>query len=71
VKFLFLYGLGLASAWVGLVSLLAGLEAWPRDGAPVPVAAGVMILLVAVRLLLGLVRLYRPPAGNRGRTFSA
>ena len=64
MKLLFTYTLGLSLAWVGLISILAGLDAWPRDGAFLPVGAGAVILLAAARLLLALVRQYLPPANN-------
>jgi CHASE2 domain-containing sensor protein len=49
-------------AWVGLISILAGLAAWPRNGAFLPIMAGLAFLLAAARLLLALVRQYIPPA---------
>ena len=67
MKLLLLYAAGLGLAWVGLASLLAGFFAWPRAGALVPVGVGLLILAVAVRLLLALVRQYLSPAGKRGR----
>ena len=58
MKFILTYVLGLSLAWLGLVSLLAGLAAWPRDGAFVPAGAGLLLLLAAVRFLLSLARQY-------------
>jgi hypothetical protein len=69
MKFIFTYVLGFSLAWVGLLSFLAGTTAWPRDGAFVPLGAGLAVLLVAARLLLSLVRQYLLPAGRRGRAF--
>jgi uncharacterized membrane protein HdeD (DUF308 family) len=69
MKLLLTYSLGLSLAWVGLVSILAGLTEWPRDGAFLPVAAGLTVLLAAFRLLLALVRQYLPPSGRRGPSF--
>jgi len=69
MKLLLTYVLGLSLAWVGLISFLAGLAAWPREGAIVPVGAGLAVLLVAARLLLALVRQYIPPAARHGRAF--
>ena len=67
MKLPLLYGLSLVLAWVGLASLAAGLEAWPRPGAWAPTAAGLALLAGAARLLLALVRQYRSPAVKRGR----
>jgi uncharacterized membrane protein HdeD (DUF308 family) len=60
------YVLGFSLAWLGLLSILAGLAAWPRDGAFLPCLAGLVLLLAAVRLLLALVRQYIPPADRPG-----
>ena len=64
MKLLLTYALGLSLAWLGLLSILAGLDAWPRDGAFMPLGAGLAALLAAARLLLALVRQYLPPAGR-------
>ena len=69
MKLFFIYTFGLSLAWLGLLSLLAGLTAWPREGALVPVGTGMALLLVAARLFLALVRQYIPPAGQRDRAF--
>ena len=61
MKLILTYALGLSLAWLGLVSVLAGLDAWPRDGAFMPLAAGLALLLVAARPLLALVRQYKRP----------
>jgi CHASE2 domain-containing sensor protein len=60
MRLLFTYVLGLSLAWLGLLSLLAGLYAWPRDGVFLPLGVGLAVLLVAARLLLSLVRQYFP-----------
>ena len=65
MKLLLVYTLGLSLAWLGLISLLVGLSAWPRDGAFLPVGVGLVVLLAAFRLLLALARQYLPPSGRR------
>jgi len=62
VKLLLAYALGFSLAWLGLLSFLAGLDAWPRDGAFLPLAAGLALIWAAVPPLLALVRHYIPPA---------
>jgi CHASE2 domain-containing sensor protein len=64
MKLLLAYVFGVSLAWLGLLSILAGLTAWPRDGASLPLGTGLAVLLVAARLLLALVRQYLPPAGR-------
>jgi CHASE2 domain-containing sensor protein len=66
MKLLLAYVLGFSLAWLALLSLLAGLDAWPRDGAFLPLLAGLALLLAAARLLLALVRQYIPPADRPG-----
>jgi len=66
MKLLSAYALGFSLAWVGLLSFLAGLAAWPRDGAFLPLLAGLALVLAAVRPLLALVRQYLPPADRPG-----
>jgi CHASE2 domain-containing sensor protein len=61
MKLILTYTLGLSLAWLGLISLLAGLAAWPRDGAFMPLGAGLTILMIAARFLLSLVRQYLRP----------
>jgi len=61
MKLILTYTLGLSLAWLGLISLLAGLTAWPRDGFFMPVGAGALLLLAAFRPLLSLVRQYQRP----------
>ena len=57
MKLILTYALGLSLAWVGLISLLAGLTAWPRDGAFMPVGVGLLLLLAAARFFLSYLRL--------------
>jgi uncharacterized membrane protein HdeD (DUF308 family) len=64
MKLLLTYVFGFSLAWLGLLSLLAGLDAWPRDGAFLPLGTGLAVILAAARLLLALVRQYLPPAGR-------
>jgi hypothetical protein len=67
VKIIILYLSGLSLAWLGLNSFLFGLAFWSRDGALMPTAAGLALILLAARLLLALVRLYLPPKDPQGR----
>ena len=60
MKILFAYLLGHGLAWLGLLSLLAGLSAWPRDGAFLPLGVGLALILAAAPFLLALVRQYLP-----------
>ena len=64
MKILLAYASGLSLAWLGLISFFAGLAAWPRDGAFMPLLAGLALVLAAVPPLLVLVRQYLPPAGR-------
>jgi hypothetical protein len=64
MKLLLTYILGFSLAWLGLLSFLAGLEAWPSDGAFLPLGTGLAVLLAAARLLLAFVRQYLHPAGR-------
>ena len=57
MKLILIYALGLSLVWLGLISLLAGLEAWPRDGAFMPVGVGALLLLAAARFFLSYLRL--------------
>ena|GEM_PF-2758427 len=61
MKILLTYTLGFSLAWLGLLSLLAGLAAWPQPGAFLPVAVGLALLPIAARFLLGWARQYLPP----------
>jgi len=70
MKLLLTYTLGLGLAWLGLLSILAGLTAWPRPGAGLPVGVGLVVLLAASCLLLALVRQYLPPGGRRDRSLT-
>ena len=56
MKLALLYVVGLGLAWLGLASILVGLFAWPRPGALAPAGTGLLLLLLAARLLLALVR---------------
>jgi uncharacterized membrane protein HdeD (DUF308 family) len=60
MKLILAYVLGFSLAWLGILSVLAALAAWPRDGAFMPFLAGLALLLAAARLLLALVRQYLP-----------
>ena len=66
MKLLLAYALGLGLAWLGLISFMAGLAAWPRDGALLPLGAGLALILASVRPLLVLVRQYLPPGDRQG-----
>jgi len=66
MKLLLAYVFGFSLAWLGLLSFFAGLAAWPRDGAFLPLLAGPALVLASVRPLLALVRQYLPPAGRGG-----
>ncbi|MCL2029067.1 MAG: hypothetical protein FWG97_01405 [Deltaproteobacteria bacterium] len=66
MKMLCAYVLGHGLAWLGLLSLLAGLTAWPRDGAFLPLGVGLALVLAAARFLLVLVRQYLPPDRTTG-----
>ncbi|MDR0882662.1 MAG: hypothetical protein LBP55_09015 [Candidatus Adiutrix sp.] len=61
IKLLLLYTSSLSLAWLSLHSLLFGLAHWAQKGAPVPAAAGLLGLILAGRLILATVRVYRPP----------
>ncbi len=62
MKLLLAYASGFSLAWLGLLSFFAGLAVWPRDGAFLPLLAGLALVLASVRPLLALVRQYIPPA---------
>ena len=62
MKLVIYYVCGLALAWLGLASILTGLAYWESAaGTLLPVVVGTLMLLVALRFLRGLVRLYLPP----------
>ena len=66
MKLIFLYCATLVTGWVGLNSLLFGLVNWERKGALMPTLAGALVLLIALRLFVALVRIYLPPKNQRG-----
>ena len=61
IKLLLLYTLSLALTWISLHSLLFGLTHWAQKGALAPAAAGLLGLILAGRLILATIRVYRPP----------
>ena len=67
LKLLFLYVTGLGLAWIGLCSLMFALSHWSFQGAMMPLLAGLLIMLIAGRFLLALVRIYLPPKNRRSR----
>ena len=67
MKLIIFYCTGLTLAWLGLNAVLVGVGNWSRDGALVPVLAGLMVLWLAVRALLATIRLYLPPKDQRDR----
>ncbi len=68
MKLLFYYFCALALAWAGVNSLLVGLAYWDNNvGAPVPMAAGLLLLLLAARFIILVVRLYLPPDHGESR----
>ena len=67
MKLIILYCATLAVGWAGLSSLFFGLGHWDRNGALMPTLAGALLLLLALRLLLALIRIYFPPKNPRGQ----
>lgn len=67
MKLIILYCATLAVGWVGLNSLFFGLVNWRQSGALMPTLVGSLLLLVALRLLLALIRIYFPPKNPRGQ----
>jgi hypothetical protein len=66
LKFVISYISALTVAWLGLHSLLVGLAYWGRPGAFMPLASGLGLLLIAARLIAGVLRKYYLPA-SRGK----
>lgn len=65
LKALFLYIPSFGLAWVGICSVMFALSHWSFKGAFLPLISGLVILLIASRLLLALVRVYLPPKNKR------
>lgn len=61
LKLLVLYISGLGLTWIALCSILFGFSHWRFAGSLMPLLAGLMVLLLAARLLLATVRIYIPP----------
>lgn len=65
LKLLFLYFSSLGLTWVSLCSIMFGISHWGFSGAFMPVVIGLLILLIAIRLLLATIRIYLPPKNRR------
>jgi uncharacterized membrane protein HdeD (DUF308 family) len=67
LKILLTYIFGFSLAWLGILSILAGLTAWPRPGAFLPVGVGLVIVAAASLILAAWVRQYRASSDLEGR----
>lgn len=65
MKFLFLYCFSLIFGWLGINSVMIGLAYWEFDGALMPVLAGGLLCLLAVRMILATIRMYYPSKAIR------
>lgn len=65
MKLILYYFCGLALAWMGINSLMVGLAYWESsDGSLAPIVGGLLMLALAARFILQLLRIYLPPPGE-------